>query len=50
VEFFKHSAGLSFQCAIALTPLVNTLVIDGEFFSCSVDTGFVPGYIYIWLG
>jgi len=24
-----------------LTPLTNTLAIDGEFFSCSVDTGFI---------
>jgi len=39
--FSKHSAGLSFQCAVALTPLANTLVIVGEFLSCSVDIGFV---------
>jgi len=39
--FSKHSAGLSFQCAIALTPLVDTLAIVSEFLSCSVDGGFV---------
>jgi len=39
--FSKHSAGLSFHCAIALTPLADTLVIVGEFLSCSVDAGFV---------
>ena len=41
--FSKHSAGLSFQCAIALTPLAYTLAIVGEFLSCSVDAGFVLG-------
>jgi len=30
-----------FQCAIALTPLADTLVIVGEFLSWSVDAGFV---------
>ena len=39
--FSKHSVGLSFQCAVALTPLTNALVIGGEFLSCSVDAGFV---------
>ena len=39
--FSKHSAGLSFQCAIALTPLTDTLAIVGKFLSCSVDAGFV---------
>jgi len=39
--FSKHSAGLTFQCAVALTPLANTLVIVGEFLNCSVDAGFV---------
>ena len=39
--FSKHSAGLSFQCTIALTPLADTLEIVGEFLSCSVDAGFV---------
>jgi len=39
--FSKCSTGLSFQCAIALAPLANTLVIDGEFFSCSVEAGFI---------
>ena len=39
--FPKHSVGLSFQCAIALTLVTNMLVIDGEFLSCSVDTGFI---------
>ena len=34
--FSKHSAG-----AIALTPLMNTFAINGEFLSCSVDTGFI---------
>jgi len=33
--------GLSFQCAIALTPLADTLVIVGEFLSCSVAAGFI---------
>jgi len=37
----KHSAGVSFQCVVALTPLANTLAIYGEFLSCSVDAGFV---------
>ena len=39
--FPKHSAGLSFQCAIALTPVANMLVIDGEFLRCSVGIGFI---------
>ena len=39
--FSKHSTGLSFQCAIALTPLVDTLAIVGEFLSWSVDADFV---------
>ena len=39
--FSKHSAGLSFQCAIPLIPLANMLMIDGDFFSCSVDAGFI---------
>jgi len=39
--FSKHFVGLSFQCAVALTPLVNTLVVNGEFLSCSVDAGFI---------
>ena len=39
--FSKHSAGLSFQCAIASTPLTDTLAIVSEFLSCSVDAGFV---------
>ena len=39
--FSKHSAGLSFQCAIALTPLIDMLAIIGEFLSCSMDAGFV---------
>jgi len=39
--FSKHSAGLFFQCAVALTPLANMLVIDSKFLSCSVDAGFV---------
>ena len=43
--FSKHSAGLSFQCAVASTPIVNmlaiTLAIVGEFLNCSVDAGFV---------
>ena len=38
--FSKHSAGLSFQCAIALTP---TLAIIGKFLSCSVDADFHHG-------
>jgi len=25
---------LSFQCAVALTPLINTLAIDCEFLNC----------------
>jgi len=33
-----------FQCAIALTPLVDTLVIVGEFLSWSVDAGFVVAF------
>jgi len=33
--------GLSFQCALALTPLTNMLVIDGEFPTCSDYAGFV---------
>ena len=33
--------GLSFQCATALTPLADTLVIVGEFLSCSVAAGFI---------
>jgi len=41
VAFSKHSAALSFQCAIALTPLVDMLAIVGKFLSCSVDAGFV---------
>ena len=41
MAFSKHSAGLSFQCAVALTPLTNTLAIDGEFLSCSMASGFV---------
>ena len=41
VAFSKHSVGLSFQCTTALTPLVDTLAIVGEFLSCSVDTGFI---------
>ena len=41
VAFSKHSAGLSFECAIALTPLADTLAIVGEFLSWSVDAGFV---------
>ena len=39
--FSKHSVGLSFQCAVALTSLAKTLVIIGEFLSCSVDASFV---------
>ena len=39
--FSKHSAGLSFQCAIALTPLADTLAIVGNFLSWSVAAGFV---------
>ena len=39
--FSKHSTGLSFQCAVALTPFANMLVIVGEFLSCSMDAGFV---------
>ena len=39
--FSKHSAGLSFQCAIALTPLADTFAIVGEFLSWSVDAGFI---------
>jgi len=39
--FSKHSMSFSFQCAVALTPLASTLVIDGELISCSVDAGFV---------
>ena len=39
--FSKHSAGLSFQCAIALTPLADTFAIVGEFLNWSVDVGFV---------
>ena len=38
VAFSKHSAGLSFQFAIALTPLADMLVIVGEFLSWSVCT------------
>jgi len=34
----KHSVGMSFQCALTLT---NTLVINREFTSFSVDAGFV---------
>jgi len=37
----RHSVVLSFQCAVALIPLVNTLEINGEFLSCSVDAGFI---------
>ena len=37
----KHSVGLSFQCTVALIPLVNTLEINGEFLSCSVDAAFI---------
>ena len=33
--------GLSFQFAVVLTPLINTLAIDGKFFSSSVDAGFI---------
>jgi len=40
--FSKHFAGLSFQCAVAdWPPLADTLAIDGEFLSCSVDAGSV---------
>ena len=39
--FSKHSADLFFQCAVALTPFVNTLAIDREFLSCSMDAGFL---------
>ena len=41
MAFSKHSMGLSFQCAIALTPLADKVVIVGEFPSYSVDAGFV---------
>ena len=41
VAFSKHSVALSFQCAVALTPLVKMLAIDGKFLSYSVDAGFV---------
>jgi len=36
--------GLSFQYAVVLTPLANTLAIDGKFLSCSVDTGFILAF------
>ena len=38
---FQELRGLSFQCAVALTPFTNTLVIDSKFLSCSVNAGFV---------
>jgi len=41
VAFSKHSTCLSFQCAVALTQLTNTLAIFCDFLSCSVDAGFV---------
>ena len=37
----KYSTGLSFQQTVLLTPLANTLAIDREMFSGSVDAGFV---------
>ena len=37
----KHSAGLSFQCATALTPLADTLATVGKFLSCFLDAGLV---------
>ena len=33
--------GLSFQCAIAMTPLADTLAIVSEILSWFVDAGFV---------
>jgi len=41
VAFAKHSVGLSFQYAVALTLLANILAIDSEFLGCSVDTGLI---------
>ena len=35
-----HFWGFVLQCAVALTPFVNMLVIDSKFLSCSVDAGF----------
>ena len=45
VAFSKHCSGLSFQCAIGLTPLAiaDTLAIVSEF-HCSVDAGFVLAF------
>ena len=33
-----------FQCAIALTPLADTLAIVGEFLSWSMDAGFIVAF------
>ena len=41
VTLSKCSTGLSFQQTVLLTPLANTLAIDQEMFSGSVDAGFV---------
>ena len=43
VRLSKCSTGLSFHQTVLLTPLVNTLVINREMFSGSVDAGFVLG-------
>ena len=37
---FQALCGFVFQCAIALILLTNIFAIDGEFLSCSVNTGF----------
>ena len=41
VTLSKCSIGLSFQQTVHLTLLVNTVAIDREMFSGSVDAGFV---------
>ena len=41
MAFAKHSVGLSFQYAVALTLLANILAIDSKFLRCSVDTGLI---------
>ena len=42
----KCSTGLSFQQTVLLTPLANTLAIDREMFSGSVDAGFVVALLF----
>jgi len=40
-HFPSTPQGLSFQCAIALTPFADTLAIVGKFLNWSMDAGFV---------